>query len=100
MALQIIKSNLGAALLQVAEQSPLPEVNEYLKVWHCKLQHELANYWQHVMLTQEVNDSFPSPHDFIHFIRPITSLSDGELCPDTSLWVPHTPDSWPNCTHV
>ncbi|KAF8338560.1 hypothetical protein F5887DRAFT_1077646 [Amanita rubescens] len=98
-ALQIIKStNLGASLLQAAEQMPLLELDQYLGSWRHDLWHELANDPEHrfghqyITLAQEVGDSFLSVHDVIHLVRPITSLSDGQLGPDTSLWVPRTPD--------
>jgi len=98
-ALQIIKTDLGAELLQAAEQSSLPQLQDFLQSWRCNLQHELAddpNHHlgsQHIALAQAVGkSSFPSPDDIVYFVRPITSLSDGQLGPDTSLWVPRAPD--------
>lgn len=99
MALQIIKSDLGAGLLQAAEQSLLPQLQDFLQSWRHNLQHELADDpnrhlgHQCIALAQAVSESsFPSPDDIIHLIRPITSLSNGQLGPDTSLWVPRAPD--------
>ncbi|KAF8730467.1 hypothetical protein AX14_005555 [Amanita brunnescens Koide BX004] len=98
-ALQIIKSDLGAGLLQAAEQSSLPQLQDFLQSWRHNLQHELADDpnrhlgRQCIALAQAVSESsFPSPDDIIHLIRPITSLSNGQLGPDTSLWVPRAPD--------
>ncbi|KAF8333360.1 PIN domain-like protein, partial [Amanita rubescens] len=98
-ALQIIKSNLGAGLLQAAEQSSLPQLQDFLQSWRCNLQRELADDPNHhlgcqdIVLAQAVSkSSFPSPDDIVYFVRPITSLSNGQLGPDTSLWVPRAPD--------
>lgn len=76
----------------------LLELDQYLGSWRCDLQRELANDperrfgRQYITLAQEVSDSFLSAHDVLYLVRPITSLSDGQLGPDTSLWVPRTPD--------
>ena len=81
----------------MVEQSSLPQLQDFLQSWHRNLQHELVDDrhlgCQHIVLAQAViESSFPSPDDIIHFIRPITSLSNGQLGLDTSLWVLHTPD--------
>ncbi|KAF8342486.1 PIN domain-like protein [Amanita rubescens] len=97
-ALRIIKSNLGTALFEAAEHSSLPDLDQFMKSWRRHLQRELTTDpnqhlgRQHIILAQAVDDSFPSTHDIIQLLRPITSLSNGQLGPDTSLWVPCIPD--------
>ena len=76
----------------------LPDLDRYLQSWRCILQHELvtdANQhlgYHRTTLAHAVGDSFASPQDIIHFVKPVTSLSDGQLGPDPTLWIPRTPD--------
>lgn len=92
------KSTLGEDLYFASRDLSDAELFRFLVEWRNKLRHHLLSDPEKILgrrypaVAQNVTHDFPSLIVLHQYLRPVTSWSDGNGCPDTSQWGLGKPD--------